>query len=163
VRATPIADTDFAQATSSPVSSAALREARRRMAAVDRPCEERVLVHGDLWQGNTLWVGDRLSGILDWDRAGVGPYGIDLGYLRCDAAVTHGLGAADAFLDGCEEARGHRAQQVAYWDLVAALAMPPDLVLWLSFWHDQGRLDLTAQTLNSRRDEFVHAALRNLG
>jgi aminoglycoside phosphotransferase (APT) family kinase protein len=52
------------------------------------------LVHGDLWQGNTLWAGERCEGILDWDAAGVGHPGIDLATLRLDAAVMFGLPAA---------------------------------------------------------------------
>jgi phosphotransferase family enzyme len=31
------------------------------------------LVHGDLWHGNTLWDDGRLTAVLDWDCAGVGP------------------------------------------------------------------------------------------
>jgi hypothetical protein len=33
--------------------------------------------------------------VLDWDCAGVGPAGIDLGSLRCDAAWCHGIEAAE--------------------------------------------------------------------
>jgi aminoglycoside phosphotransferase (APT) family kinase protein len=163
VRTGPIADTDFAPARSSPEPGTAVSEARRRIAGLDRPSEAHVLVHGDLWQGNILWVEDRLSGILDWDRAGIGPAGIDLGYLRFDVVMTYGLAAADEVVAGWEEASGQQAQDVAYWDIVAALAVPPDLLEWLPFWHDQGRPDLTAQLLNTRRDEFVRAALGDLG
>ena len=40
------------------------------------------LVHGDCWQGNSLWVGDELRGFIDWDAAGTGSPGIDLGTMR---------------------------------------------------------------------------------
>lgn len=33
--------------------------------------------HGDLAPWNTLWVGDRLTGIIDWDTAGPAPAGWD--------------------------------------------------------------------------------------
>jgi Ser/Thr protein kinase RdoA (MazF antagonist) len=39
------------------------------------PDGEPVLVHGDLWQGNTVWNGDTCSGLIDWDAAGAGSAG----------------------------------------------------------------------------------------
>jgi aminoglycoside phosphotransferase (APT) family kinase protein len=80
------------------------------------------LVHGDLWCGNTLWDGSRLTAVLDWDCAGVGPPGIDLGSLRCDAAWCHGIEAAEHVLDGWEAETGRTASDVPYWDAVAALS-----------------------------------------
>ena len=52
---------------------------RRRAHTADKPAG---FVHGDLWHGNTIWDGDVLSGILDWDCGGVGAAGVDLGSLR---------------------------------------------------------------------------------
>ena len=55
--------------------------------------EPEVFVHGDP-QGNALWDGDRLTGLIDWDCAGAGPPRVDLGSLRCDAALCFGPEAA---------------------------------------------------------------------
>src|SRR5579859_5695828 len=63
----------------------------------------------------------------DWDCAGVGPPGIDLGSLRCDAAWCHGGEAAGHVLRGWEAEAGRPASDVAYWAAVAALASPPDM------------------------------------
>ena len=41
-------------------------------AAPARAPEPTAFVRGDLWQANTLWAGDRLTGIIDWDCAGTG-------------------------------------------------------------------------------------------
>jgi aminoglycoside phosphotransferase (APT) family kinase protein len=123
------------------------------------PQAETVLIHGDLWQGTTLWSGERCVGMVDWDAAGVGHPGIDLGTLRLDTAIMFGLPAADEVLEGWQQATGHQAEAMAYWDLVAALTTPPDMVQWLPVAHDYGRVDLDAATLNTRRDAFLHSAL----
>ncbi len=86
-------------------------QAAEAKVAATRPGDDRPgLVHGDLWYGNTLWDDGRLTAVLDWDCAGVGPAGIDLGSLRCDAAWCHGVEAAGHILRGWEaEAAGPRA------------------------------------------------------
>jgi aminoglycoside phosphotransferase (APT) family kinase protein len=50
------------------------------------------LTHGDLWYGNTLWTGNAdLTAVLDWDAAGIGSPGVDLGSVRLDAAALNRL------------------------------------------------------------------------
>src|SRR6266487_3488970 len=99
-------------------------EAEQRVAAW--PVREAdVFVHGDLWQGNALWVGDALTGLIDCAGAGAGPAGVDLGSLRCDAAVRFHLDAADEVQRAWEEAAGRPAVDGAYWDVVAAWTAPP--------------------------------------
>ncbi|HEY2556943.1 MAG TPA: phosphotransferase [Diaminobutyricibacter sp.] len=120
-------------------------------------------VHGDLWQGNTLWRGDELVSIIDWDCAGHGPAGVDLGSLRCDAAVTFGVDAAADVLDGWQEEAGRAAADVDYWDVVAALATPPDLGWFVDTIRSQRRPDLTRELLVERRDGFLRGALERLG
>jgi hypothetical protein len=49
------------------------RRARRDWVDLDR--SERVLSHGDFWCGNTLWDGDKVTGVVDWfgaNRRGMG-------------------------------------------------------------------------------------------
>jgi aminoglycoside phosphotransferase (APT) family kinase protein len=162
VRTRPIEGVDFA----------ALRRGRpprellvRAEAVLDRlpvPASPRVFVHGDLWQGNTLWDGDRLTGIIDWDCAGVGPAGVDVGALRGDAATAVGGDAADEVLAGYEEATGRPLPDVAYWDLVTALATPVSMDWFVTAAQDQGRTDLDQPTMLARRDEFLAAALDRL-
>jgi aminoglycoside phosphotransferase len=119
------------------------------------------LVHGDMWQGNSMWIGDELQGIIDWDCAGVGPAGIDLGSLRLDAAMTFGVEAADDVLDGWQ-AIGGPASDVPYWDLVAGLSTPPELDWFVAAIRAQGRPDLTQDVMLARRDEFLENALHRL-
>jgi aminoglycoside phosphotransferase (APT) family kinase protein len=126
------------------------------------PRDPAVFVHGDLWQGNALWTGDTLNGLIDWDCAGSGSPGIDLGSLRCDAAICFGLEAAADIQQGWEEVAARPAADVAYWDVVAALSTPPDMGWFPSAIAGQGRPDLTQDVLLRRRDGFLQAALTRL-
>jgi Ser/Thr protein kinase RdoA (MazF antagonist) len=119
-------------------------------------------VHGDLWQGNTLWEGLRYVGAVDWDYAGVGPGGIDLGSLRFDVAVMFGPEAAADVATGWEEELGRPPELLAYWDAASCLAGPADLAYWLPNFHAQGRTDLSITTVTARRNDFLATALAEL-
>jgi aminoglycoside phosphotransferase (APT) family kinase protein len=155
-RTRPIAGVDFAALRRASVRPL-LAEAERRIAALPVPGAFTGLVHGDLWQGNALWDGDRLTGLVDWDCAGVGPAGVDLGSLRCDAAICYGVEAAEEILAGYGV-----AEDIPYWDAVAALSTPPDMDWFVGALHGQGRTDLTRAVLVDRRDAFLEAALAAL-
>jgi aminoglycoside phosphotransferase (APT) family kinase protein len=124
------------------------------------PVSRDGMVHGDLWQGNTMWLGDNLAAIIDWDCSGVGPAGVDLGSLRLDAATAFGVGAEADVLAGWEEVGG-TASDVPYWDVVAALSTPPELAWFVEATQGQGRPDLTREVMLPRRDEFLRNALRH--
>ncbi|GAA1273590.1 hypothetical protein GCM10009634_15800 [Saccharothrix xinjiangensis] len=138
-----------------------LAEARERVGAAPAPVGRTVLVHADLWQGNTLWVGDSFAGFVDWEYGGVGAAGVDLGNLRCDASLLAGPAAAGQVLDGWEEVAGP-ADDLAHWDVAAALSTPVDVARWLPAIHGQGRADLTAEVVAGRRDAFLRGALDRL-
>jgi aminoglycoside phosphotransferase (APT) family kinase protein len=161
-RTGPIGDVDWARLRRENGASAVLRRAAE---AVERakPVDTRVVfVHGDLWHGNTLWDGSELTAILDWDASGVGSPGIDLGSLRCDAALCYGPPSAAEVLSGWEDEAGRSPTDVPYWDAVAALASPPDMGWVQPTMADQGRPDLTAELLTKRREEFLNQALEQL-
>jgi homoserine kinase type II len=42
------------------------------------PAAPRGLVHGDLFRDNVLWIGDRVSAVLDWEMSCVAPFAWDL-------------------------------------------------------------------------------------
>ncbi len=163
LRSGPIEDSDFARMRREQGASGLLRAAEAAVAAT-RPGDDRPgLVHGDLWNGNTLWdEAGKLTAVLDWDCAGVGPSGIDLGSLRCDAAWSHGAGAAVHVLRGWEAEAGRPARDVPYWDAVAALASPPDMGWFPVSMALAGRPDLTREVMLARRDAFLSAALSQL-
>ena len=164
----PIGDENFAAMRAGHDVGPLQREAQAVLDAAARAgrlAQEPVFVHGDLWAGNTLWVGDVLTGVVDWDAAGSGAPGIDLGSLRMDAAFCYGAGAgaADEVTAGWEAAAGRRAEEVPLWDLVAALATPPGLG-WFpeSIAAQGGRPDLTVDLVVRRHADFLGQALARL-
>ncbi|MGH2760401.1 MAG: phosphotransferase family protein [Actinomycetota bacterium] len=140
-----------------------LDEVDARLAAISPPPAETVLVHGDLWQGNLLFDGDVCVGIIDWEAAGAGDPGVDIGSLRWDAAILFGPWAPEHILAGWEFAAGRAAIDVAYWDLVAGANTPADLSAMVDAIAQQGRSDLDGGTLTARRDRFLDDALDSLG
>lgn len=165
LRTRPIPATDFAAArrAGTETTTPLLDAAQAFVDGLAGPAGETVLVHGDLWQGNIMWTGDAVTGLLDWDMAGVGHPGVDLSSVRLDAALMFGLDAADPVRAAWEDTRGRPADDVPYWDAVAALNQPGDLATFAPVMHDQGRTDLTGRLLNERRDAFLRAALAELG
>jgi aminoglycoside phosphotransferase (APT) family kinase protein len=163
-RQRPIPAADFAQERrlgqdhSTPLLAAADELAAR----LPMPDGARTLVHGDIWQGNMIWLEDELQALIDWDMAGVGHPGIDLSALRLDAALMFGPPAADVVLRGWEQHTGAPADQVPYWDLIAAVNQPGDMVAFEPVIQDQGRPDLDAALLARRRDDFLRSALAQL-
>jgi len=158
----PIAGVDFAKLRREQRTRGLLEEAEALVARIRPASSGSVFVHGDLWQGNTLWRDGKLTGLVDWDCAGAGAPGVDLGSLRCDAAICYGLQAPDHVLAGWEQAAGRAAEDVAYWDVVGALATPPDMSWFTDAIGDQGRPDLDQATLLERRDAFLGQALDRL-
>jgi len=163
LRHRPLELEDFALVRADNGAPPLLRAADAALARLPEPTAETVLVHGDLWQGNTMWHDNELTAILDWDCAGAGHPGIDLSGMRLDAALMFGVDAADFVLDGWQRQAGRPAADLVYWDIVAALSTPTDFrERWEATIQDQGRPDLTAALLNARRDEFLAGALDRL-
>jgi aminoglycoside phosphotransferase (APT) family kinase protein len=153
---------DFTKLRRQDGASDLLLAAEKAVASRQEPPSTQVFLHGDLWQGNTMWLDDELVAVIDWDCAGVGHPGIDLGSLRCDVAVMFGVEAADAVLDGWQEQAGRVADAMPYWDVIAGLSTPPDMTTWATTIQDQGRPDLDGATLTARRDELLRTALAQL-
>lgn len=89
-RLTPLADLDFAGARMRGDTRDLMRMADEYLAHRRHPVGTSALVHGDCWNGNTLWRDERFCGFVDWDAAGHDPAGLDLGNLRFDAALLFG-------------------------------------------------------------------------
>jgi aminoglycoside phosphotransferase (APT) family kinase protein len=148
---------------SSELGASALLRTAAEIVACARPAYAHcVFVHGDLWLGNMLWSGGGPCAVLDWEFAGSGAPGMDLGYLRCDAALCFGTAAAAVVLHGWEEAAGCAVVDIAYWDVVAMLAVPLELGFFPALYSDHGRPDLDQALLLSRRDAFLRQALARL-
>lgn len=88
----------------------------------ERPVSDTVFLHRDFHPGNVLWDNGRVSGVVDWVSACVGPPEEDVAHCRVNLARHHGEPIADRFLDRWLRATG-RADYHPYWDLVNAVSM----------------------------------------
>ena len=58
-----------------------------------------VLLHGDFWPGNILWIKDEISGVLDWEYAAIGDPVSDLAAASLELKYDYGKRGVDRFLD----------------------------------------------------------------
>jgi aminoglycoside phosphotransferase (APT) family kinase protein len=98
-----------------------LQAAEQVWASIRPPDHDEVLVHGDHHHGNVLWKGDTVIALIDWDGAGAGNPGLDLGWARLEATFAYSTAAADEIAYGWTDVTGHSPENLAYWDMVAAL------------------------------------------
>ncbi|MFL5686006.1 MAG: aminoglycoside phosphotransferase family protein [Chloroflexota bacterium] len=61
---------------------------------------EPVFIHRDFHPGNLLWVGDAVTGVIDWSDACVGPAPFDLAHYRVNIATLVGPDVADLAFPG---------------------------------------------------------------
>lgn len=162
-RVRPIQPIDFAAIRRERGASDLLVAADELVDRLPVPEHEPVLVHGDLWLGNTMWQDGRLTGFIDWDCAGTGQAGLDVASIRLDAALVFGIEHADAVLAGYLEASGRdEVADLSYWDVIAALSTPPHMTEFVPVIQGQGRPDLDQPILERRRDAFLRDALERI-
>lgn len=81
------------------------------------PVDREVLIHRDYHPGNTLWLRGRLTGVVDWSTASLGPAGVDLGHMRWNLVLSHGEQHASGFLRSYCASHGEEYEHHPYWDL----------------------------------------------
>ena len=149
VRPRPIVVDDFAhdRRVGLMPTTALLQLADERVQAINGPQVPIVFVHGDVWPGNTVVARCGVRALIDWKTAGVGNPGVDLGELRKQVAILYDDDAPGYVLEGWQRTSGTRADDIAYWDAVAALNTPTE-----SYSPYAAR----------RRDDFLRAAIAQL-
>jgi aminoglycoside phosphotransferase (APT) family kinase protein len=140
----------------------AVMSARLRAPAPKAPAR---FIHRDYHPGNILWSRGRITAVLDWVNACVGPPGVDVAHLRTNLAVLHGVEVADRFralYEGLAEAGRHDP----YWDAVSMLdtnfAVEAQADDAPDAWTDQGRTDLTQALRRERLDGYAISLARQL-
>lgn len=121
-------------------------------AAGEPPRFEPRFIHRDYHQGNTLWMGERISGIVDWTTGSSGPVGIDLAQMRMNLAWEFDLELADAFLEAWRSIAHDPDAYHPYWEVLNA-------VDWLG---DGEPDDETRPERLQRFERFVARALAEL-
>ena len=112
-------------------STPLIEEAERVLEQLPHSTEPTGLVHNDIAIGNVIWSSSRSPVVIDWEGAGSGPTGLDLGNARFEVAMHYGPHAADTLLRGWTEWAGAPVpDDLPYWDLSATLNTPADLRRW---------------------------------
>jgi aminoglycoside phosphotransferase (APT) family kinase protein len=119
----------------------------------------RVLVHGDYWPGNLLWVRGRLVGVVDWEQPRLGDPAKDVATCRGDLWVLFGQTAADEFLGEYEQAAGLNVNDLRFWHLLISSWAVPEMPDWAVAYRILGRPDLTVEVAVERIRAFARAAL----
>ncbi len=123
-----------------------------------QPC----FIHRDYHPMNVLWQGERLSGIVDWPNACLGPAGIDLGWCRGNLSSMYGVEIADRFLEIYLEVAGTTFTYDPFWDLlviIETLPGPPEVYEpWLEFGLDH----LTSELDHIRLEQYLQSVLARI-
>ena len=146
---------------SRPVARRVVAALGDRLPRADRG--EPVLNHGDLHPGNLLWRRGRLTGVVDWSSTRLGPRWWELAYFRMELAVLADVRAADLLLERYEAILGSRSPAQPVWDLLSLYNGHRFGHLWLMGYREQGRRDLTLQTVARRLTRLAERSLALLG
>jgi aminoglycoside phosphotransferase (APT) family kinase protein len=85
-----------------------------------KPATPSGFIHKDYHGGNVLAVDDRVTAVVDWVTASIGPFGIDLARMRLNLMWEIGMEAADRFPAAYRAAGGSEEARHPYWDLADA-------------------------------------------
>ncbi|HXT68851.1 MAG TPA: aminoglycoside phosphotransferase family protein [Vicinamibacterales bacterium] len=134
------------------------RDAFARVAS-RRELTHTCFIHRDYQHFNLLWTRERLTGVVDWSGACVGPPDVDVGHCRLNLTLLFSAEVAERFR-GLYEAESGRAVD-PYWDLHALLSYGPD---WKDFLPLQiaGRAPLEVDGMTRRMEEVLTLALRRM-
>ncbi|MER6483033.1 aminoglycoside phosphotransferase family protein [Streptomyces virginiae] len=125
------------------------------------PAHRSCFLHRDFHPGNVLFTGTdgdlRISGVVDWVETSWGPADLDVAHCSTALALLHGVPAGMRFADRYADAGGTLADGTAhlYWRLLDALGFAPDAEKVAVPWRELGRVDLTADVLTHRLEEYI--------
>jgi len=83
------------------------------------------LIHRDYNPWNVLWRVGRISAVVDWLNACIGPPEIDVAHLRHNLAALASQSLADRFLAAWQAASG-TVRYEPYWDILSSVEWLPD-------------------------------------
>jgi aminoglycoside phosphotransferase (APT) family kinase protein len=118
------------------------------------------LIHRDANDGNMLWEGSSVSGVVDWLSACRGPLGIDLARVRLDMVLRGEQAGAEAVL-GAYRVVGVSDAHHPHWDIVDAVDLVPFDRGEVAAAAWPGTPDAVAR--RERLEGFLAAALAELG
>ncbi|WP_157683774.1 phosphotransferase family protein [Microlunatus soli] len=118
----------------------------------------RVLVHNDFSVSNVLVDGDAITGVVDWTEAAMGNAGIDLGFAYVSTVLSFGSAAGEELLQGYRSRSASPVDDLAWWQLLAASRLEPDIDSWTGSANFLGPAHLTGAEVRTRFNVLVEAA-----
>ncbi|MEN6571581.1 MAG: aminoglycoside phosphotransferase family protein [Anaerolineaceae bacterium] len=119
-----------------------------------------VFIHRDYHPVNVLFSGGRLSGIVDWPNACMGPAGFDTAWCRLNLAFMYGAPAAAAFLRACRQTAGSHFTYHPFWDILALIEVLPGPPEFYPPWAQFGLPPLPGHELIRRVEAYLGEVLR---
>src|SRR5687767_7944954 len=129
------------------------------LVAEERAPTRTCFLHRDYQHFNMLWSRERLTGVVDWSEACIGPPEVDVGHCRLNLTLLFSADVADRFRALYEAESGHRVD--ASWDVHALLSYGPSWKQFLPIQID-GRAPLDVEGMTGRVEEVLERALRRL-
>jgi aminoglycoside phosphotransferase (APT) family kinase protein len=125
----------------------------------DRAPTRTCFLHRDYQHFNMLWSRERLTGVVDWSEACVGPPEVDVGHCRLNLTVLFSADVADRFREMYEAESGHTVDP--WWDVHALLSYGPSWKQFLPVQID-GRAPLEVDGMTRRMEEVLDRSLCRL-
>jgi aminoglycoside phosphotransferase (APT) family kinase protein len=126
------------------------------------PAHRESFIHRDYHPVNVLWQNDRITGIVDWVNACLGPSAIDVAWCRANLAIMYGTSVADQFLKYYQSLAGTIFDYHPFWDLMVIIEIlpgPPSIYPpWITF----GIHDLNEAKIIDRNDNYLKSVMSRL-
>ena len=120
-----------------------------------------VFIHRDYHPNNILWTDGKITGIVDWINACIGPAGADVGHCRWNLAMIYDVMAADNFLQLYIANRPQFTYDV-YWDIISLLDVLTDPAEVYEGWRLFGFANYTASTMEDKMDQYMCSLWRRM-
>ncbi|HEY6176161.1 MAG TPA: aminoglycoside phosphotransferase family protein [Kofleriaceae bacterium] len=129
------------------------------LVAEERPPAHTCFIHRDYQHFNLLWLRERLTGVIDWVEASIGPPDVDVGHCRLNLTLLFSADVADRFRQMYEAEAGRKVDP--WWDVHALLSFGPEWKRFLPLQID-GRAPLDVDGMTTRMEEVLERTLRRL-
>lgn len=112
------------------------------------------IIHSDFWPGNTLWNGETLVAVVDWEWPSLGVPSDDVGYFLSDAAYA-GFDIEETFLNAYESAAEAPVRDLLFWKMMAASMPLPDVGPWAQGYDELGIRKMTADDIRTAHSKHI--------
>lgn len=128
-------------------------ELQRRLIA-----QPQVLSHTDFWPGNTMWKGNKLQGVVDWEAPATADREMDVAYCALDIRYLGMDRVADHFIGVYRDLTREPLPNLAHWEAVALCRPMPDIAIWVPAWVAMGRF-MTEEGARSAHTKAIESFL----